>query len=102
MKEIQLEGLPKRGKEHSNESNTYPDRTNYIADTSSPTYRTNSLRKDRHVNSPIGDSAESSAKPVGMGPIATIGGGDSTRPLIFEHLEAPGNFSGIKQPVVIA
>ena len=46
---------------------------------------------------PFKIAAESSTKPIGMGPMATVGGGGSERPCTLKNLAAPGMFFGIKQ-----
>ena len=47
---------------------------------------------------PLETVAESSARPVGAVPTATVSGGDSARPFTLKNLEEPGKFSGIKHP----
>ena len=47
---------------------------------------------------PLETIVESSAKPTGTVPTATVGGGDSGRPFTLKNLEAPRKFSGIKHP----
>ena len=47
---------------------------------------------------PLETTIESSATPMGTGPTATIGGGDSARPFTLKNLEAPGKFFGLKHP----
>ena len=43
---------------------------------------------------------ESNAKPTSTGPTAILGMGGSQRPFTLKNLEAPRNFSRIKQIVV--
>ena len=47
---------------------------------------------------PLETAAESSTKPAITVPMATVGGGDSSRSLMLKNLEAPGKFSWIKHP----
>ena len=49
---------------------------------------------------PLEIAAESSAKPVSAVPMATMSGGDSTRPSMLKNLEAPRMFFGIKHLAV--
>ena len=49
---------------------------------------------------PLETTVESTTKPAGTMPMATMGGGDSGRPFMLKNLEAPAKFSGIKQPLV--
>ena len=49
---------------------------------------------------PLETTAKSNARPSGIVPMATMGGGHSARPFTLKNLEAPGRFSGIKHPIV--
>ena len=41
---------------------------------------------------PLETAVESSSRPIGMGPTATIGGGGSETAFMLKNLQAPGNF----------
>ena len=96
MKEIQLEGLPKRATNIPIGPKVALIKPIISGMRAPPPAKPIHRERITTIAVPLEIAVESSSKLAGTCPMATIGGGDLARPFTLKNLEAPRKFSELK------